>query len=207
MYIPDAFAVTDEAEVETVLQGLTLGCLVTHDEDGLFASHLPFLYDPTRRVLTGHVARPNPHWRRGSGEALVIFQGVEAYVSPSWYPSKYQHGRVVPTWNYEAVHVYGRLAWREEPDWLREHLGALTDRYEGGRVKPWGLDDAPDDYIDSRVRMVVGLELAVERVEAKRKLSQNRVESDRLGVIAGLSGSESAADRAVAAAIQAAKRE
>ncbi len=113
--------------------------------EGLFASHLPFVYDAERQVLAGHLARANPHQSRSGGAvALVIFQGANAYVSPSFYPSKAKHGRVVPTWNYEAVHVRGRLTWREDPAWLRSHLNALTDRFEATRDKPWAVSDAPD---------------------------------------------------------------
>src|SRR5580700_2136040 len=112
MYAPDAFAVTDEAQIEAALRSLRFGCLVTHDPDGLFATHMPFLYDAEARRLTGHMARANPHWRRaGEQDALAVFQGADAYISPNWYPSKAEDGRVVPTWNYEAVHIYGRLAW------------------------------------------------------------------------------------------------
>lgn len=201
MYTPEANAVTDEAEIEALLQTLGLGCLVTHDADGgLFASHLPFSYDPDRRLLTGHLAIANPHAHRPDGLAAVaIFQGVDAYVSPSWYPSKFKHGKVVPTWNYEAVHVHGRLTWRRDAAWLRSHLAALTDQHEAGRVKPWALDDAPEDYLKRQVSKVVGLELSLDRVTAKRKLSQNRDDPDQLGVIAGLSASDAPTDRAVAA--------
>jgi transcriptional regulator len=203
MYTPSAFAVTDPDEVEAVLRAARFGCLVTHDAAGLFATHMPFLYDPERRVLTGHIARPNPHWERaGDGEALVIFQGPEAYVSPSAYPSKAEHGRVVPTWNYEAAHVYGRLTWRHDVDGLIDHVGALTDREEAGSPAPWSTDDAPMDFIHALARGVVGLELAIERVEVKRKLSQNRPEPDRLGVIDALSASDDPGDRATARAME-----
>jgi len=202
MYMPEAFAVTDEAEGAALLERLAFGCLVTHGPDGLFASHLPFVYDPERRVLAGHLARANPHRSRaGEDEALVIFQGANAYVSPSFYPSKVKHGRVVPTWNYEAIHLRGRLSWREDPAWLRAHLNVLTDRFEASRAKPWAVADAPEDYLERMIGGIVGLEIAVEEIQAKRKLSQNRDGPDRLGVIAGLSASDSAADRAVAVAM------
>lgn len=202
MYLPDAFAVTDPAQIEAALQSLRFGCLVTHDPAGLFATHMPFLYDAERRVLAGHMARPNPQWERaGDAQALAIFQGPEAYISPSWYPSKARHGRVVPTWNYEAVQVHGRLSWRHEVDWLVAHVTALTDRQEASRPEPWAVSDAPADYIRGLTAGIVGLELAIERVEVKRKLSQNRSEPDRQGVIAGLSASSAEADRRVAAAM------
>jgi transcriptional regulator len=203
MYTPDANAVTDEAELDALLRNLRLGVIVTHDDaGGLFASHLPFSYDPDRRLLAGHLAIANPHAHRPDGlGALAIFQGVDAYVSPSWYPSKFKHGKVVPTWNYEAVHIHGRLTWRRDESWLLSHLGALTDHYEAGRLKPWALNDAPEDYLKRQVSKVVGLELTLDRVHAKRKLSQNRDKPDRLGVIAGLSASDDPKDRAVAEAM------
>jgi transcriptional regulator len=200
MYQPAAFAVTDPVEIEAVLRGLRLGCLVTHDEAGLCATHMPFLYDAERRVLTGHLARANPHWRRaGETTALAIFQGPDAYVSPSWYPSKRQHGRVVPTWNYETAHIHGRLSWRHETDWLIAQVSALSAHHEASRAAPWAVSDAPEDYIRNLTAAIVGLELTIERVEVTRKLSQNRPEADRLGVIAGLAESPAESEREVAA--------
>lgn len=187
MYAPDAFAVTDAVEVEGMLNRAPLGCLVTQGPDGLFASHLPFVHDRGSGTLAGHLARANPHRSAAcDGEALVIFQGPNAYVTPSWYPSKAAHGRVVPTWNYEAVHVYGEIVWREDADWLRANVEALTRRFEAGRSIPWSVEDAPVAYVDRLIAGVVGVELRIMRVEAKRKLSQNRPQADREGVIAGL---------------------
>ncbi len=198
MYVPAAFAVTDPVEIEAILGRLDFGCLVTHDADGLFASHLPFLYDAERRVLRGHLARANPQWRRAeTAEALAIFQGPNAYVSPGWYPSKGEHGRVVPTWNYEVVHVYGRLDWRMDEGWLIGFLAALTDRFERRRAAPWAITDAPVDYVRGLAGAIVGLELQAERVEAKRKLSQNRSEPDRMGVAAALAASDDPSERAL----------
>jgi transcriptional regulator len=202
MYLPTAFAVTDPADIEAALRSQSFGCLVTGGAEGLFATHMPFLYDVDARRLTGHMARPNPHWERPcKGEALVIFQGPQAYVSPSWYPSKQRNSRVVPTWNYEAVHVYGALSWRQEVDWLAAHVGALTDRHEAGRAEPWAVSDAPAEFIRGLASNIVGLELAISRIEVKRKLSQNRSEADRLGVIVGLETSPIETDRQVAAAM------
>lgn len=200
MYQPAAFAVTDPAEIEAVLARLRLGCLITHDADGFCATHAPFLYEPERRVLTAHIARANPHWERaGSTRALAVFQGADAYVSPSWYPSKRQHAKVVPTWNYEAAHVHGQLTWRHEAEWLRAQVGALSDRHEAPRAQPWAVSDAPKDYVQAMLRGIVGLELTIEKVEVNRKLSQNRPEADREGVIAGLSASDAETDRQMAA--------
>ena len=187
MYIPDPFAAPEETEVVEMLRRIPLGCLVTDGPDGLFATHLPFVHDAERGVLAGHMARANPHRAKASDpEALVIFQGPNAYVSPNWYPSKAEHGRVVPTWNYEVVHVYGRLAWKDDRDWLLRNVAALTERFEATQPKPWTVNDAPADHIERLVAGVIGVELRIGRIEAKRKLSQNRPAADREGVIAGL---------------------
>jgi transcriptional regulator len=151
-------------------------------------------------LLNGHLARGNPHRALADGgEALVIFQGPSAYVSPSGYPSKAVDGRVVPTWNYEAVHVYGAITWQEDRAWLRANVDALSNLFEAGRPHPWALADAPADFTDKLLRGIVGLEIRIARIEAKRKLSQNRAEADRRGVIAALNASSNPADHAVAA--------
>jgi len=199
MYVPELFAVAEDAEIAEILRHAPLGCLVTHVSRGLFATHIPFVYDPGKCVLAGHLSRANPHWAEAGGEeALVIFQGASAYVSPNWYPSKAVHGRVVPTWNYEAVHAYGSLLWREEPDWLLANVTALTERFEGLQPKPWAVTDAPADHVERLIAGIVGVEIQISRVEAKRKLSQNRSEHDREGVIAGLAASPSHLDQTLA---------
>ena len=203
MYTPDAYAVTDAVEVERLLAENPFACLVSHDGEGVFATHLPLLYDAERQVLTGHVARPNPQAGRGAGgQGLAIFNGPNAYISPAWYPAKAEHGRVVPTWNYEAVHVHGTIAWREDPAWLRSHLTALVDRFEAPMREPWALSDAPEDYVDKLLRGIVGFELSIERTLAKRKLSQQRPQAEQLSVIAALSASADPRDHAVAQAMQ-----
>jgi len=187
MYSPAMFAVTDPAEMSRILANLRLGCLVTKDADGFFGSHLPMLFDPARSVLTGHIAKANSHPARcGDGYALAIFQGANAYVSPNWYPSKVEHGKAVPTWNYEAVHIEGAVTWYDDPARLRDHLRNLTDHFEHDQVTPWSLDDAPADFIERLLGGIVGVDLHVRSVQIKRKLSQNRTEADRQGVIAGL---------------------
>jgi transcriptional regulator len=151
-------------------------------------------------VLTAHLAHANPHWQRaGATRALAVFQGADAYVSPSCYPSKPRHGKVVPTWNYEAAHVHGRLTWRHEPEWLLAQVSALSDHHEAPRAQPWAVSDAPADYVQTMLRGIVGLELTIEKVEVNRKLSQNRPEADRQGVIDGLSVSAAETDRQMAA--------
>jgi transcriptional regulator len=199
MYVPEAFAIDGTDEVAALLARAPLACLVTHGPEGLFASHLPFVCDLERGVLVGHLARANPQaGLAGDGQALAVFSGPNAYVSPNWYPGKAEHGRVVPTWNYEAVHIYGRITWRDDPDWLRGNVAALTDRFEAGQPRPWSVEDAPEAFIDQLVGAIIGVELRIERVEAKRKLSQNRSDADRAGVVAGLSQSGEAGDQAIA---------
>lgn len=154
------------------------------------ANHLPLLIeaDPAPNgTLRGHVARSNPLWRQPpEGEVLAVFQGPQAYVTPSWYPSKREHGKVVPTWNYAVVHVRGPLRVHDDREWLRGLVSRLTDSREAGRPQPWGVDDAPDDYIDRMLGAIVGIEIPVRSIEGKWKVSQNRQPADRAGVAAGL---------------------
>jgi transcriptional regulator len=203
MYIPEPFAVTDAAEIERLLTAHPFACLVTHDDGELYATHLPLLYDSQRQVLAGHMAKPNPHAGAApGGKGLAIFSGPNAYISPNWYPAKAEHGRVVPTWNYEAVHVHGTVRWREDAAWLHPHLTALVERFEEAMTPPWALADAPGDYVDKLMRGIVGVELSIERIDAKRKLSQHRPAAEQQSVIAALSQSADPRDRAVAQAMQ-----
>lgn len=202
MYVPEPFAVTDSDEVDALLGAARLGVLVTGGATGLAATHLPFVFDRARRQLRGHMARPNPQPATGEGAALVVFPGLSAYISPSFYASKAVHGRSVPTWNYEAVHVHGKVRFVDDTEWLRANVSALSDRFEAGRTEPWSLDDAPGDYIARLLRGIIGVEVAIDRIEAKRKLSQNRDTADRAGVIEGLEASGLAADAAVADAMR-----
>jgi transcriptional regulator len=198
MYIPAHFSVDDE-QVAVVLRAGGLAHLVTPTADGLIATPLPLLYDEAGQRLLGHVARNNPHWQTAAtGESLAIFAGVQAYVSPSYYPSKIEHGRTVPTWNYEVVHVHGRLVVHDDVDWLRAHVTALTDSREADRPNRWEVTDAPEPYVAGQLRAIVGVELQIARVEGKSKLSQNRSAADQAGVIAGLAASPRADERAVA---------
>ena len=187
MYVPRFNALTDEAEVRRLVATVGAGELITGGPDGYpLATRLPLVWEGDRVLL--HLALANPHWRSIEPEmrALLIVTGPEAYVSPSYYASKAEHGRVVPTWNYSAVHLTGRLTVRSDPDWLRAQVGLLTDTMETGLPHPWSVDDAPTSYVDQMLKAIVGLELVVERVEAKAKLSQNRSAEDRAGVVAGL---------------------
>jgi transcriptional regulator len=197
MFTPPPFAEDTSQALTDVIARARIGVLVSSGARGLQATHLPLLYEAERGVLLGHVSRANLQ-AQDSGEALAIFQATEAYVSPSWYPSKAQHGRAVPTWNYEAAHVYGRLSWFREPERLREILERLTDRHEQGRTEPWRVSDAPSDYTARLINGIVGVELAIERVEISRKLSQNKDEADRAGVVAGLRSTGDARDAALA---------
>ena len=191
MYVPRHFAAPDERAVHDLLHRHGAADLVTSTEQGLLASLLPFVYDepegeqPGR--LLGHVARPNDQWRvPATTEALVIVRGPDAYVSPSWYATKREHGRVVPTWNYVTAHVYGRLVVHDDPSWVEAVVRRLTAKHEAGLREPWSVDDAPPAYLTGQLRAIVGVEVEISRVEAKWKLSQNRSDADQDGVVAGL---------------------
>ena len=168
-----------------------LATLVSYSEDGLTANHIPFVLHTDlseRGTLRGHVAKGNPIWKGydKSVEVLAIFQGPQHYVTPAWYPSKKEHGRAVPTWNYVVVHAYGPLTVVDDLDGLLEHLQTLTSQHEKGRDQPWAVSDAPKDYIDRMLKGIIGLELPITRLEGKWKVSQNRPEKDREGVVRGL---------------------
>jgi transcriptional regulator len=189
MYIPAHFA-PDEATVTELLRRHGAADLVTLTAEGLVATMLPFVYVPDageHGALHGHLARNNAQWKLPArGEALAIVRGPDAYITPSWYASKAEHGRVVPTWNYVTAHVYGRLVIRDDPDWTENLVRRLTAKHEAGRAHPWSVDDAPRAFIEGQLRAIVGVELAITRIEAKAKLSQNRPAADVAGVIAGL---------------------
>lgn len=191
MYLPRAFAETDERVLREFIRAHPLATLVGTNSDGLCANHLPMLIetgDDGRTVLRGHVARTNPLWSsvRDHPQVLAIFQNPGVYVTPSWYPSKQQDGRVVPTWNYVAVHVAGTARAIEDPLWLRDFLTRLTDANESRFAQPWKITDAPEDYLERMLCAIVGIELAIARIEGKWKVSQNRVPKDAEGVVSGL---------------------
>jgi transcriptional regulator len=189
MYIPEHFA-ADQQDVDALLGNLGAADLITVTDEGLLATFLPLLYEPSagsHGALLGHVARNNDQWRRPEvGEALVIARGVDGYISPSYYASKAEHGRVVPTWNYLTAHVYGELIVHDDVEWLSGLVRRLTERHEAGREHPWSVDDAPAAYFAGQLRAIVGVELRISRIEAKAKLSQNRPSADIGGVISGL---------------------
>jgi transcriptional regulator len=200
MYTPAHFAAGPGA-IRDLLARPAAANLVTMTSQGMLATLLPFVFDPSvgeSGALHTHVARNNAQWSEPViGEALIIIQGADAYVSPSWYASKAEHGRVVPTWNYTAAHVYGELVIHDDPVWLARQVRRLTGVNEAGFDQPWSVDDAPERYISGQLRAIVGLELVITRIEAKAKLSQNRPDADIDGVVAGLTArgqAESAAD-------------
>ena len=198
MYVPAHFAV-DDAQVHELLAHHGAADLITLTDQGLLATMLPFVFDPgagPHGALLGHVARNNDQWRvPARGESLVIVRGADAYISPGWYQSKVEHGRVVPTWNYITAHVYGTLVVHDDPVWVEDLVRRLTTKHESGMAQPWSVDDAPAPFVAGQLRAIVGVELAISRIEAKAKLSQNRPEADVAGVVAGLraQGSEQAA--------------
>lgn len=211
MYVPAHFS-ADDAEVRDLLAGCGAADLVTATPGGLVATYLPVLYDPAageHGAMLAHVARNNDQWREpASGESLLIVHGPDAYVSPSWYPSKAEHGRAVPTWNYLTAHVYGRLVVHDDPAWVESMVRRLTERHEDGRTPSWSVDDAPPAFVAGQLRAIVGLELVITRVEAKVKMSQNRPEADRDAVEAAYRarGDTVMADAVRTASRRAAKR-
>jgi transcriptional regulator len=201
MYVPRFNALDDDQALRAMVRAIGAGELVTVGDDGYpLATRLPVVWDGDRLVL--HIARANPHWRSVPDDAdvpaLVVVTDAEAYVSPAWYASKAEHGRVVPTWNYSAVQLAGRLRRHEDPAWLREAVAMLTRQQESGRAEPWAVSDAPETFVDQQLRAIVGLELTLERVEGKAKLSQNRSDEDRAGVVRGLRDEGGARESVVA---------
>ena len=205
MYTPAHFAASPDA-INDLLARPAAVHLVTATEQGILATMLPLIYEPSigeHGALHGHLARNNPQWSAPAlGESLVILQGADAYVSPSWYASKAEHGLVVPTWNYSTAHVYGELVVHEDAAWLGNHVRRLTDVHEAGSDRPWSVDDAPVRFISGQLRAIVGVELIISRVEGKTKLSQNRTDADISGVVAGL---QSVGQRQVAGEVERAR--
>ena len=191
MYQPPHFR-EDRIEVQhDLIRAHPLGLLVTAGPGGLMANPIPFLIEPAsgeRGMLRAHLARANPQGREleGVGECLVVFQGPQDYVTPSWYATKRETGRVVPTWNYATVHVWGRPRVVDDEAWLRRQIGDLTRLREGRRAEPWSVDDAPEAFVAAQVKGILGLEIPIARIEGKWKVSQNRPEADRAGIVAGL---------------------
>lgn len=186
MYNPAHFAITDSGSLQRIIRDHPFGILVTQSDGLLDANHIPFEFDPSQGrhgLLIAHVARANPVWQqcRGGADVMVIFRGKEHYISPNWYPSKHETHRLVPTWNYEVVHVHGRLAVRDDEKFVRGVVARLTRTHEASEPKPWKMGDSTTEYIDGMLKAIVGIEITVERIEGKAKLSQNREPRDRLG--------------------------
>lgn len=210
MYTPPAFREDRPEVLREIMRAARLALLVSAAPDGGApeATHLPLVLEEgegPHGTLYGHIARANAHWKglRAAGAARAVFPGPEAYVSPSLYASKREHGRVVPTWNYVAVHAIGPVEVIEDAARLHALVSRLTERHEAPRADPWAVTDAPEPFVASQLKGIVGIALRIETLIGKRKLSQNRDEADRAGVLAGLSDSEDAADRAVAEAMRA----
>ena len=203
MYVPRAFAVDDVPILHQQMLATPLPVLVTHGSQGLIASHVPLLLNPDEGpygTLYGHLARANPHCKAlAEGvENLVIFAGEQAYISPSFYPSKAEHGKAVPTWNYLAVHAYGTAEVFDDAERLLALVSRLSNKHEADRSDPWSVSDAPADYIDSMLKAIVGFRLPITRLDGKRKLSQNRDATDQAGVRKGLLANSNPQDHALA---------
>jgi transcriptional regulator len=186
MYIPPQFAEPRLEELHRIVREHALGVLITNSSAGLDANHLPFMLDADTGgygVLTAHVARANPLWRevQNGQEVLVVFRGVDAYISPNWYPSKHETHRQVPTWNYQAVHAHGTLTVHDDERFVRSVVAKLTRKHEAGEPKPWKMGDSAPDYINAMLHNIVGIEITLTSLVGKFKLSQNREERDRLG--------------------------
>ena len=193
MYLPPHFAVTEPAALHQLMRAHPLGALITHGEGGLDANHLPFEFasgEGEHGVLRAHVARNNPLWQevKEGQEVLVIFRAAEGYISPNWYPSKQAHHQQVPTWNYAVVHAHGRIRVRDDARFVRRLLATLTRTQEAAEPAPWKMADAPRDYLEAMVAAVVGIEIEIDRLVGKFKLSQNKEEADRQGAIQGARG-------------------
>lgn len=188
MYLPSHFQEIDPIVLRDAVRGLGPGELVTVGSQGLEASVVPLLIDDGSTLLTGHLARANQQWKRAdlSVPVLVIWRGPDAYISPSYYPSKREHGKVVPTWNYISVQARGTLTIHDDPTWVGQLVRSLTEWHEAQFETPWTVDDAPPEFIETQLKAIVGIEIQIISLEGKWKLSQNRPESDIAGVISGL---------------------
>ena len=193
MYLPKHFEQNDAAALQALMREHPLASLVSVGADGLTADHLPLEYDAELKLLRGHVARANPLWQHAAGQpVLAIFRGPQAYVTPSWYPSKVATHKVVPTWNYAVVHAHGVLQTVEHAPWLHQLVSRLTAHQEAPRETPWAVGDAPEDFVQQMLRAIVGIQIPVDRLVGKWKVSQNRSEADRTGVADGLASTSSA---------------
>lgn len=203
MYLPSQFEETRLDVLHQLVRSHPLGTFVILGDTGLLANHMPFLIDSRHGpcgTLRAHVARSNPVWKQFGKpvEAIVVFQGPDSYITPSWYPSKHADGKAVPTWNYAVVHAYGQPRAIDDPAWLLEHVTQLTTEHESGQALPWKVSDAPQDYRDQMISRIVGIEMPLSKIQGKWKVSQNRPLADRLGVVAGLESRATEQSRAMA---------
>ncbi len=208
MYEPSHFKVEDRDALFQVMRANPLATLITAGEGGLLANPVPFVLHVEadgRALLRAHLARPNPQWQAvaAGAETLIVFTGVERYVTPAWYASKREHGKVVPTWNYVTVQVRGPARTIEDPAWLREHLEQLTQQQEAPRAEPWAVADAPEPFVAAQMRGIIGIEVEIASLIGKFKLSQNRQEADKLGVFNGLSADAESESQAMASLVKA----
>ena len=206
MYTPTPFQQDRPEVLQEFMERYPLAVLVGASDKGVLASHIPLIFEGTHGTsgtLKGHIARANPMWREftDGAEVLAIFQGASHYISPNWYASKREHGKVVPTWNYTVVHARGRITWIQDRAWLRSFVGTLTDRHERGSASPWQISDAPAGYFEQMLSAIVGFEIAIESLSGKWKLSQNRSAADQAGVVSALSTSADPAALEMAALV------
>ena len=197
MYIPRKFALTADQTTDA-LHRAEFAHLVSHHPSGLLVTPLPLIYDGLQHSFVGHVSRANPHWHADGAESVAIFPGPQAYISPSFYATKTETGKVVPTWNYDVLNVHGRLVTHDDPAWVLNLVTMLTNRHEGRRPQQWQVTDAPETYTESQLRGIVGVELVIAKVEGKAKMSQNQPDRNRAGVVAGLRDSGASQDQLVA---------
>jgi transcriptional regulator len=202
MYRPDHYRVDDVPQMHALMRARPLAALVSGGGEGLYATHLPTVLkdDGANGVIEFHLARANPHWKylAECSEALMIFQGPDGYITPNWYPSKAEHAKVVPTWNYAVVHAYGRPELVQDIERLRRHVSELTAQEERNEAQPWAVTDAPERYVEVMLRGIVGFRLSITRLEGKWKMSQNREMQDRDGVVTGLRKRAAGDDREIA---------
>ena len=207
MFQPDHFRVDDVAEMHALMRAQPFAALVSNTPAGLYGTHLPTVLkqEGAYGVIECHLARANPHWKdlAEGAEAMMIFSGVDGYITPNWYPTKTETAKAVPTWNYAVVHAYGRPAIMKDKEWLKRHVTELSDQQERTEAHPWKVSDAPDSYIDVMLRGIVGFRFAIARLEGKWKMSQNRETQDRLGVIDGLKARASGDDLEIAETVTA----
>lgn len=206
MYLPKIHEETRLEVLHALIRAQPLATWVAADDGELVVNHIPFHLDASRGAfgtLVGHIARANPIWKTASAlRHVAVFRGPQTYVTPNWYPSKREHGKAVPTWNYVVVTAHGRPSFIEDRDWLRAFLAQLTEEQEASQAKPWTMNDAPADFTEKMLSAIVGVEIPIERIEGKWKTSQNRPEADKLGVMAGLMGKGDDESHAMAALIR-----